>query len=278
MSIYTFDAWCKHSNKKRNALKELTQFRFLSESVYLFPIHLPGHWILCAVSCIRNTVFTYLADSLNSRNIDTAFYNENLITEAISQYFTEFADYGDKDINKVAMTLRYATVQPDQTACGYYVCACANLFLSGYLTSFMTEDELIPLTYGAAHDMRISMHKFLRDLKTVTVSHFEHSDKLISRLTMPYCNVEKDTNKAAVQSSVKKTPSRTPAPKKGTSSSKKRLNFDSDFGSPINYNLSTSAPSTPVRTSYNKDLLPGTERIELATADELARFLQEEEF
>jgi hypothetical protein len=132
--------------------------------------------------------------------------------------------------------------------------------------------------YKAAHDVRISMHEFLQDLKMVTVSHFEHLDKSISRLTVLYCNVEEDTNKAAVQSSVKKTSSHTPASKKGTSSSKKRLNFDSDLGSPINYNLSTSAPSTPVRTAHNKDLSPGTERIELATADELARSLQEEEF
>jgi hypothetical protein len=123
MNTYTFDAWCKRSNEKRDALKELMQFKFLSGFVYLFPIHLLGYWILYAVSRIRNTVFTYLADSLNSRDINTAFYNENLITKAISQYFSEFADYGDENIDKVAMTLRYATVQPDQTACGYYVCA-----------------------------------------------------------------------------------------------------------------------------------------------------------
>jgi Ulp1 family protease len=145
--------------------------------VYLFPIHLSGHWILYIVSRIGNTIFTYLADLLNSRDINTAFYNKNLITKAISQYFSEFANYGDEDINKVAMTLRYATMQPDQTACGYYVCTCANLFLLEYLTSFMTEDELIPLTYEAAHNVRISMHKFLQDLKTVIISHLKHLNK-----------------------------------------------------------------------------------------------------
>jgi hypothetical protein len=77
---------------------------------------------------------------------------------------------------------------------------------------------------------------------------------------MLYYNVEEDINETAVQSSVKKTSSCTSAPKKGISSSKKRLNFDSDLGSPINYNLSTLAPSTPVRTAYNEDLSPGTKR------------------
>jgi hypothetical protein len=96
------------------------------------------------------------------------------------------------------MTFRYAIMQPNQTACGYYVCAYANLFLSGYLTSFMMEDELIPLTYKAIHDVKISMHKFLWDLKTVTISYFKHLDKLISRLTMLYYIIEEDTNKAAV--------------------------------------------------------------------------------
>jgi hypothetical protein len=81
--------------------------------MYLFPIHLSGHWILCTVSCIENTIFTYLADLLNSKDINTAFYDENLITKAISQYFNEFVDYSDEDIDKVAITLRYATVQPN---------------------------------------------------------------------------------------------------------------------------------------------------------------------
>jgi hypothetical protein len=198
ISTYTFDAWCKRSNEKRDVLKELTQFKFLSGFVYLFLIHLPDHWILCAVSCIRNTIFTYLVNLLNSKDIDTTFYNKNFIIEAISQYFSEFADYGDEDIDEVVITLRYATVQLNQTACGYYVYACINLFLLEYLTNFMTEDELIPLTYGAAHNVRISMHKFLQDLKTVTISHFEHLDKPISRLTVLYYNVKKNTNEAAV--------------------------------------------------------------------------------
>lgn len=96
------------------------------------------------------------------------------------------------------MTLKYATVQPNQTVRGYYVCTCINLFLLRYLTSFITEDELISLTYGAAYDVRISIHKFLQNLKTVTISYFKHLDKLISRLTMLYYIIEEDTNKAAV--------------------------------------------------------------------------------
>jgi hypothetical protein len=218
-------------------------------------------------------VFTYLADLLNSKDINTAFYNKNLITEAISQYCSEFADYSDKNIDKAAITLKYATVQPDQTACGYYICMCINLFLSGYLTSFMTEDELISLMYKAAHNVRISMYKFLQDLKTVTISHFEHLDKSFSRLTVLYYNIEKNTNKAAVQSSAKKTSSCTPAPKKGISSSKKWLNFDSNFKSPIDYNLFTFASFTLIRAAYNENFLPGTKCIKLTTSDKLARFL-----
>jgi hypothetical protein len=84
----------------------------------------------------------------------------------------------------------------------------------------MTEDELIPLTYEAAHDMRISMYEFLQDLKTVTVTHFERLNKPISRTTVLYCNVKKDINEAAIQTSAKKTLSRTPAQKKVPSSSK----------------------------------------------------------
>ncbi len=139
-----------------------------------------------------------LADLLNSKDINTVFYNKNLIIEAISQYFSEFANYSDEDIDKATMTLKYATMQPNQTACGYYICACADLFLLKYLTSFITKDELISLTYKAAYNVRISMYKFLQDLKTVTVSHFEHLNKLFSRLTVLYCNVEEDINKAAI--------------------------------------------------------------------------------
>jgi hypothetical protein len=102
------------------------------------------------------------------------------------------------------MTLKYAIMQPDQTVYGYYVCVCANLFLLGYLLSFITENELIPLMYKAVHNVRISMHKFLQDLKTVIVSHLKHLDKLISRTTMLYYNIEKDTNKAIIQISAKK--------------------------------------------------------------------------
>jgi hypothetical protein len=75
-----------------------------------------------------------------------------------------------------------------------------------------------------------------------------------------------------------KTSSCTPAPKKGTSSSKKQLNFDSNFESLINYNLSTLVSFTLIRAAYDKNLSPGIKCIKLATSNELAKFLQEEEF
>jgi hypothetical protein len=93
-----------------------------------------------------------------------------------------------------------------------------------------------------------------------------------------YYNIKEDTNEAAIQTNAKKTSSHTLAPKKGLSSLKKRLYFDSNLKSLINYNLSTFTPFTLVRAAYDEDLLLGIKRIKLATLDELARFLQKKEF
>jgi hypothetical protein len=152
---------------------------------------------LYTVSHIKNIVFTYLVNSLNSKDNNIVFYNKNFIIKAISQYFSKFTNYSDKDIDRTAITFKYAIIQLNQTAYGYYIYIYTNLFFLKYLTNFMTEDELIPLTYKAAHNIRISMCKFLQDLKTVIISHFKHLNKLFSRLTVLYCNIKK-TNKAAV--------------------------------------------------------------------------------
>ncbi len=77
---------------------------------------------------------------------------------------------------------------------------------------------------------------------------------------------------------LKETSSHTPAPKKGISNSKKQLNFDSNFKLPINYNLSTFIPFTPVKIAYNEDFLLNIKHIKLVNLNKLVKYLQEEEF
>jgi hypothetical protein len=59
---------------------------------------------------------------------------------------------------------------------------------------------------------------------------------------------------------------------------KKWLNFNSNFKSSIDYNLSTPTPFTLIKITCNKNLLLDIKCIKLVTSDELTKTLQKEEF
>jgi hypothetical protein len=92
----------------------------------------------------------------------------------------------------------------------------------------MSKKQLIPVIYGAVHDIKVNMLKFLHNLDTVTVTQIERVDKLQERTKVLYCNVEKKKT-SSTPTSAKRTPSCTSALKKNVGSSKKQLDFDDNI-------------------------------------------------